>query len=88
MVVPKQTTVLMPAPAGTRPRSLRYAGGAWRPVDPSKPNPYGALDGRQTAAVPRALGTVCGIQEDRVAAPRAAVQSSRVQSGCRVVGPP
>ena len=41
---------------------MKYAKGAWHPVDLSKPNPYCTPDGRQTSAVPAALGTVCGIQ--------------------------
>jgi hypothetical protein len=41
---------------------MRYARGGWEPVDLSRPNRYCTADGRQTAAVPRALGTVCGIQ--------------------------
>lgn len=39
-----------------------YSGGAWHQVDLSRPNPYCTSDGAQTAAVPPALGTVCGIQ--------------------------
>lgn len=41
---------------------MHYASGAWHEVDLAKPNPYCTADGRQTAAVPAALGRVCGIQ--------------------------
>lgn len=41
---------------------MRYAHGRWHPVDLARPNPYCTADGRQTVAVPAALGQVCGIQ--------------------------
>ncbi len=41
---------------------MEYSHGAWHEVDLSRPNPYCTPDGRQTTAVPKALGTVCGIQ--------------------------
>ncbi|MDA8295186.1 MAG: hypothetical protein M0004_01130 [Actinomycetota bacterium] len=41
---------------------MRYGHGTWHPVDFARPNPYCTADGRQTVAVPAALGQVCGIQ--------------------------
>ena len=41
---------------------MRYADGFWHEVDLARPNRYCTPDGRQTAAVPSALGKVCGIQ--------------------------
>lgn len=50
-------------PVGSPHGALMHAvNGAWHEVDLAKPNPYCTADGRQTAAVPAALGRVCGIQ--------------------------
>jgi len=41
---------------------MEYSGGSWHEVDLSQPNRYCTPDGRRKAAVPAALGVVCGIQ--------------------------